>query len=146
MENFEVWIKAREPKALAVVAAVRVYHNPERLLAERAVEQAQSIYQPTVQALLAVHPGAIVSTEMVMPGAAADDLIAAQNKVALLSAALAQAEQREQKLLDVLRRIADLDDERANEMLALTGSWTAFDEPASVQTARAALCNAGIVL
>jgi len=43
------------------------------------------------------------------------------------------------RALDALRKIAHLNDQRANSHLEATGSYGKFDEPASVQTARAAL-------
>lgn len=43
------------------------------------------------------------------------------------------------RLREALREIAAFSDTRACERLASTGSYSAFDEPGSVQTARAAL-------
>jgi hypothetical protein len=44
-------------------------------------------------------------------------------------------------LVEALREIAAFDDRGANEHLAKTGSYGAFDEPGAVETARAALAQ-----
>jgi hypothetical protein len=53
--------------------------------------------------------------------------------------ALATSEAAREKLEAALREIAAYDDTGANERLAKTGSYGSFDEPGSVQIARAAL-------
>lgn len=45
-------------------------------------------------------------------------------------------------LLAALTRIAAFDDEYGNARLTATGSYSAFDEPAAVETARAAIAKA----
>jgi hypothetical protein len=67
MQNYKVWLKARDPKTLEVVAAVRVFNHSDRLAAEKALETAQTRLQMLVLQLLHVHPGAVVSTEMELP-------------------------------------------------------------------------------
>lgn len=47
------------------------------------------------------------------------------------------------RLETALRQIASFDDAGANERLAATGSYGRFDEPGSVQIARAALAPDG---
>lgn len=68
MKNYQVWLKARDPRSLEVVASVRVFNHADRLEAERAMETAQARLQLLVLQLLHVHPGALISTEMEMPG------------------------------------------------------------------------------
>lgn len=64
MQNYKVWLKARDPKTLEVVASVRVFNHSDRLAAEKVLETAQTRLQMLVLQLLHVHPGAVVSTEM----------------------------------------------------------------------------------
>lgn len=64
--QYQVWLRARHPRTLEIVAEVRVLNLADRLLAERAVETAQSQCQPLVLEILRVHPGALVSVEMRM--------------------------------------------------------------------------------
>lgn len=64
MQNYKVWLRARDPKTLEVVASVRVYNHEDRLAAEKVLETAQTRLQMLVLQLLHVHPGAVVSTEM----------------------------------------------------------------------------------
>lgn len=45
------------------------------------------------------------------------------------------------RLRAFLKKIAALDDEWANRKLEATGSYSSFDEPASVELARAALAG-----
>jgi hypothetical protein len=70
MQNYKVWLRARDPKTLEVVATVRIFNAEDRLAAERVAETAQARLQLLVLQLLHVHPGAIVSTEMEMLGTA----------------------------------------------------------------------------
>lgn len=65
--NYQVWIKGRDPKTLEEVAAVKVYANADRLRAEAVLEHAQRDFAVLVSALRAVQPGAVFSTEIVMP-------------------------------------------------------------------------------
>ena len=67
MQNYKVWLRARDPKTLEVVASVRVYNHEDRLAAEKVLETAQTRLQLLVLQLLHVHPGAIVSTETELP-------------------------------------------------------------------------------
>lgn len=52
--------------------------------------------------------------------------------------------EKRQWLIDHLRQIAALDDELANDRLATTGSYSAFDEPGSVKIARKILAELGV--
>lgn len=48
-------------------------------------------------------------------------------------------ERENARLRNALEKIAALNDDSANSYLSLTGSFSSFDEPASVEIARAAL-------
>ena len=48
-----------------------------------------------------------------------------------------------ERMQGALKRIAALDDVKANKWLQDTGAWGRFDEPASVQVARTALTPPG---
>lgn len=62
--EYEVWLNARHPKTLESVATIRVYHNPDRLIAERVLETAAETYSPIANLLRIFQPGAVVSAEM----------------------------------------------------------------------------------
>lgn len=69
--EYEVWLNARHPKTLESVATIRVYHNTDRLIAERVLETAAETYSPIANLLRIFQPGAVVSAEMVLPRAPA---------------------------------------------------------------------------
>lgn len=65
--NYQVWIKARDQRTLEEVAAVKVYAHADRLRAENVLEHAQRDFAALVDAMRCAQPGAVFSTEMVMP-------------------------------------------------------------------------------
>lgn len=42
--NYEVWLHARDPKSLELVATLRVFTHPDRLAAEGALENAEALF------------------------------------------------------------------------------------------------------
>lgn len=68
--NYEVWLHARHPKTLESVATARVYVHPDRLRAEGMLENAERNFAPVVASIRTWQPGAVISTEMRMTGAA----------------------------------------------------------------------------
>lgn len=96
MNAYQVWIRARDPKTLEVVAAAKIYEIQDRAVAEVALERAGIEWCGLYDAIRHVAPfGALISTEMVMPGTArVSDLEMAMMTVELVQmrkAALAMA-------------------------------------------------------
>jgi hypothetical protein len=66
----------------------------------------------------------------------------APNEVDRTAKFIVKAANHHEGLVEALRKIAAFDDTNANRLLEMTGSYAAFDEPASVAIARAILSRA----
>lgn len=62
--NYEVWLHARDPKTLELVATLRVFVHPDRLAAENALENAEALFVGEGKPRGTLPFGSVVSTHL----------------------------------------------------------------------------------